>query len=254
MCQKLPVRNKTYCWLFMAGLILVLAAASLWLATEPAAPHRSPAHLTPVVEAVTYLQNCTVCHLSPLQQAPMPAGPVTLAQASMINVSPQVSRPLAIRTPDEPAESVSDRLIDIGQRLLDVSAEETPLVTQATGEFLMVVDVVTTGAGALAPQTTLQRIAYLESLLRDLEQHANATHHWREGNEAPAQPASLVGLVSGTSLLVVLVVTHTITPTLVSSGYWHTVAPELFLPAPVVHAISRRGPPAVACDQPLIRL
>jgi len=243
MCRKLPLAGKAHYGALVIGGALLLVAL-LALAHAGRAGDRTPAQETyaRVLDTVTRRGGCPTCHTAPARQEPGAARAVLVSAPVHRTIELPEARP-AVETQ---AAQVSERLVTVGQRLLDALPSGDARAEQAAKDYLAVVEEVSADGSPAALPTALERLAQLEAILRVLEREAGATTFWR-ANESPAASAgaATVALTSAPPLaalsgvgLVALVAAHT--------GELRTSGAVDPVPAQVAFAVLRRGPPALA--------
>lgn len=244
MCRKLPLAGKAHYGALVIGGALLLVAL-LALAHAGRAGDRTPAQETyaRVLDTVTRRGGCPTCHTAPARQEPGAARAVLVSAPVHRTIELPEARPAAVETQ---AAQVSERLVAVGQHLLDALPSGDARAEQAAKDYLAVVEEISADGSPAVPLTALERLAQLEAILRVLEREAGATTFWR-ANESPAASAGAVtvALTSAPPLaalsgvgLVALVAAHT--------GELRTSGAVDPVPAQVAFAVLRRGPPALA--------
>ena len=185
MCRKLPLAGKAHYGAFVIGGALLLVAL-LALAHAGRAGDRTPAQETyaRVLGTVTRLGSCPTCHTAPARQEPGAARAVPVSAPVHRTIELPEARP-AVETQ---AAQVSERLVTVGQRLLDALPSGDARAEQAAKDYLAVVEEISADGSPAVPLTALERLAQLEAILRVLEREAGATTFWR-ANESPAASA-----------------------------------------------------------------
>lgn len=242
-CQRVPIAGKAHCWLFAAGLFILLAALALWVhVSSPAAVRGEQSALYGQVWAVVrQWQSCPTCHAV---QDDAPA----LQKVSSAPAHQPVEWPAASpnRRGNTPIAALDRQVVEVGERLLELLPSGDPQVEQVAKDYLAVTGALAGHPDAVAQATALQRLAQLEGVLRDLRAASGATAFWTTSSPARAAAASPVALFSSPLPLVALLVL----------GVLILAEPRLLARKPssrnevalslVTRAISRRGPPATA--------
>ena len=244
MCRKLPIAGKTHCWAFAAGCALVLVAL-LTLASAGRAGDRTPAHesYARVLDVVTRLDGCPVCHAVATQESG--AARVVLASAHTHPIIELPGTRQAAAAETQPAQ-VNERLVAVGQRLLDVLPSGDARAEQVAEDYLAVVDDVGADDSPAALLTALQRLERLESILRALEREAGATAFWRASEPQAASASVAIAALAGTAPLAALTGTGLLILGAARADGARRPTSVDSVPAQVSFAYSRRGPPAPA--------
>lgn len=242
-CRRVPIAGKAHCWLFAAGLFILLAALALWVhVSSPVAVRGEQSALYGQVWAVVrQWQSCPTCHAA---QDDAPA----LQKVSSALAHQPVEWPAASpnRRGNTPAAALDRQVVEVGERLLELLPSGDPQVEQVAKDYLAVTGALAGHTDAVAQATALQQLAQLEGVLRDLRAASGATVFWTTSSPAHAATASPVALFSSPLPLVALLVLSVLIlaePRLLARkpGSRNEVALSL-----VTRAISRRGPPATA--------
>jgi hypothetical protein len=241
-----PIAGKAHCWLFAAGLFILLAALALWAHVSSPATVRGEqsALYGQVWGVVRQWQSCPTCHAA---QEDAPALRRVFPALVHQPIEP-IEWPAASpnRRGNTPAAAFDRQVVEVGQRLLELLPSGDPQVEQAAKDYLAITAALDGHTDAVARMTALQRLAQLEGVLRDLRAASGATVFWTTSSPAHATVASPVALFSSPLPLMALLVL----------GVLVLVEQRLLARKPgsrseaalslVTRAISRRGPPATA--------
>jgi len=153
------------------------------------------------------------------------------------------ARPAAAETQ---AAQVTERLVAVGQRLLDALPSGDARAEQAAEEYLAVAEQANADDSPAALLTALGRLEQLESVLRALEREGRATAFWRASeSQAASTGAATVALTSAPPLAAL---TGVGLVALAPGQVGGIRSPDAVdpVPAQVAFAFSRRGPPVPA--------
>ncbi|MEP0764147.1 MAG: hypothetical protein HRF48_15565 [Chloroflexota bacterium] len=242
MCRKLPLAARAYCWALGIGCALLLVAL-LTLAHAGRAADRAPAQesYARVLDAVTRLGGCPTCHTAPASQESGAARAVPVSTPVHQAIELPDARPAAAETQ---TAQVNERLVAVGQRLLDALPSGDARAEQAAEDYLAVVEDVSADNSPAALLTALERLEQLEGILRVLEREARATAFWRASEPSAASAgAATVALTSAPPVAVLTGVGFVLLAAAGAGGLRASGTAES-VPAQVAFAFSRRGPPA----------
>ncbi len=241
MCRKLPIAGKAHCWAFATGCALVLVAL-LGLVHAGRGRQDALAHETyaRVLDVVTRLDGCPVCHAVPGQESG--AARVVLAggYTHQIIELPDL-RPAAAES--QPAQ-VHERLATVGLHLLDALPSGDARAGRAAEEYLAIANEVSADDSPAVLLTALERLERLDSILRALEREAGATTFWRANEPPPASAGGALAALAGTPPQVALTSVALLTLAVGRIGGMRPPSAVDPVPAQVAFAFSRRGPPA----------
>ncbi|MEW6578964.1 MAG: hypothetical protein AB1435_07190 [Chloroflexota bacterium] len=245
MCRNVSIAGKAPCWAFVIGCALVFAAL-LTLAYAGRAGDRALAQesYARVLDTVTRLGGCPTCHTTPAHQEPETARAVLASAPVHQTIELPDARPAAAETQ---AAQVNERLVAVGQRLLDALPSGDARAEQAAEDYLAVVEEVSADDNSPAALlTALERLEQLEAILRVLEREAGATAFWR-ANESPAASAgaATVALTSAPPLAALTGLGFVALVAARADGVRPPISADS-VPAQAAFAFSRRGPPAPA--------
>ena len=242
VCRRVPVAGKAHCWLFAAGMFVLLAAMALLLHVSPQgqAEAEQNALYVQVLGVLRQWESCPTCHAAPGKAPALDRVAYTLAHRPIEWPDAAPSR-----SATQPA-AVNSQVVAVGHRLLELLPSGDPQVERAAQAYLAVARTLDENDDAATQITALQRLAQLEAVLRDLQSAANATAFWRAPATGATDSASPVALLSSAGPLLALIVAA---PVRVGTAHRPIGRPEdqaESVPAHLTQAISRRGPPAVA--------
>ena len=242
MGHKLPIAGRTHCWAFAAGCALVLVAL-LTLAHAGRAGDRAlaPEAYTRVLDVVTRLDGCPVCHTVAGQESG--AVRVVLADAYTHRII-ELPDPRPAAAESQPAQ-VNERLVTVGQRLLDALPDGDARAGRAAEEYLAIVDEVGADDSPATLLTALERLERLDSILRALEREAGATTFWRAHEPPPASAGVALAALAGTPPRAALSGAALVTLAAGRIGKARPPSVIDLVPTRVAFAFSRRGPPAL---------
>jgi hypothetical protein len=243
MKNGLAVLRKAYSWFFLTGVVLVFLATALFLYLDHAAGQRNDPTRLRVVRAVASLENCLTCH-GAVNNRPV------VAESSSFSVAYH----LEIYLPDvttaeaEPADSLKTqldtRLVTVGYQILDAPSIDSTATGALTHEFLRVYQQSQSATDSDTLLGALGRLEALEQLLHQLG-HQLRSGWWTKADQPPssieqllahAAPPPSFSLIAGQPVRLDLAVT--VSP--------HCDELTAVMPAEVVLACHRRGPPAGA--------
>lgn len=242
MCRKLPFAARAYCWAFVTGGALMLVAL-LALAHTGRAADRLPAQesYARVLDAVTRLSGCPTCHKAPAPQEPAANGTL-LVSAPLHRIIELPDARLAAAV--TPAAQVNERLVAVGQRLLDALPSGDARAEQAAESYLAVVKGISADGSPAMLLTALAQLEQLETVLRALERAAGATTFWQTSEPSTASAgAATVALTSAPPLAALTGVGFVLLAT-AQAGRLRAFGTADPAPAQVAFAFSRRGPPS----------
>jgi len=240
---RLAVLRKAYSWAFVTGVLMVFLATALFLYLEHAASRRNdPARLR-VLEAVASLENCLTCH-SAVNSSPLAAD----SSAFSVAYHPEIHLPDVTVAEVEPTDSLKaqldTRLVTVGYQILDAPPIDSTTTEAVTHEFLRVFEQSRSATDSNALLGALGRLEALERLLHQLG-HQPRSGWWTQADQPPisngqvlaqAAPLTSFSLIAGQPVRLDLAATFS------------PQCDELtaVMPAEVVFACHRRGPPAGA--------
>jgi hypothetical protein len=243
MRTKLAAFKNTYSWTFAAGFLMVFLATALFLHLEHATSRRNNQNRVRVLQAVASLESCLTCHTTPGVNP-------TLAANGVFSVAyhPEIHLPEATtastRAADSLKERVNTQLVNVGHQILSAPSPDSKTTEAAAQEFLRVYDQSRTEMDRDTLLGALKRLEALEQLLHQLE------HQAQSGRWARADSSSIQNMQ---------VMVQTAPSTSYSLAYAWPVTLDLartfspprdeltvIMPAEVVLACHRRGPPAGA--------
>jgi hypothetical protein len=243
MRTKLAAFKTAYSWTFAAGFLMVFLATALFLHLEHATSRKNAYSRLRVLQAVTSLEGCLTCHTT------TGVNP-TLATHGVFTVAyhPEIHLPEATttgpRAADSLKEQVNTQLVNIGHRILSAPSTDPKATAAVAQEFLRVYDQSLTEMDRDTLLGALKRLEALEQFLHQLE------HQARSGRWARADSSSIPGMQ---------VIVQTAPSTSYSLAYAWPVTLDLartfsppreeltvIMPAEVVLACHRRGPPTGA--------
>ena len=130
------------------------SVAKLSLAHAGRAGDRTPAQETyaRVLDTVTRLGGCPTCHTAPARQEPGAARAVLVSAPVHRTIELPEARPAAVETQ---AAQVSERLVAVGQHLLDALPSGDARAEQAAKDYLAVVEEVSADGSPAALRTAL---------------------------------------------------------------------------------------------------
>lgn len=243
MCRRIPFAGKAHCWALAIGCALVLVALlTLAHAGRTADRAQAPESYVRVLDTVTRLGGCPTCHTAPAHQGPDTARAVLVSAPAHWLIEVPDARPAAAET--QPAQ-VNERLVAMGQRLLDALPAGDARTERAAEEYLAIVDEVSADDSPAALLTALGRLERLDSVLRALEREAGATAFWRVSEPQPASPGVALAALAGAPLLVALTGVRFAAFVPRGAGGMRPPGAVDLVPTEVAFAFSRRGPPAL---------
>jgi hypothetical protein len=243
MRTKLVAFKNPYSWTFAAGFVMVFLATALFLHLEHATSQRSDQNRLRVRQAVANLESCLTCHTT------TGVNP-RLAASGVFSVAyhPEIHLPEAATSGTRAADSLKERLntqlVNVGHQILSAPATDSQTVEAAAQEFLRVYDQSRTEMDRDTLLGALKRLEALEQLLHQLE-HQAQSGRWARADSSSIQSMQVM-LQTAPSTSYSLAYVWPVTLDLA-----RTVSPPrdeltVIMPAEVVLACHRRGPPAGA--------
>lgn len=243
MCCRVPFAGKVHCWLFAAGLLILLAATATLLRTarpDETVAARSDLYAQ-VLGVVQQWESCPTCHTAPADSAPLDRAFTALVHRPIEWPASAPDRLTSTRM-----DTVSSKMVTAGQRLLDLLPSDDPQVERAAQEYLAVAQALRAVSDTAVQLTVLQRLAQLDAVLRDLRGAADAKAFWRAPTPADSGSASPVALLSIPVPLVAVLVPGLLVGDRIRLSASRRDSKAESIPAQTTEAISRRGPPASA--------
>jgi hypothetical protein len=242
MRTRLAVLRNAYSWAFAAGFLMVFLATALFLRLERTASRRNDQNRLRVLQAVASLENCLTCH-SAADASPMSAG-----GGFSVAYHPEIHLPDAAVAEAQPADplkaQLDTHLATVGYQILSAPSMDDSTTEAVTQEFLRVYEQSRSAVDGDTLLGALKRLEALEQLLHQLEQQPQSVRWARadgssiQGEQALAQAVPLTSFSLAFARPVTLDLAVTFSPP----------RDELtvVMPAEVVFACHRRGPPAGA--------
>jgi hypothetical protein len=243
MRTKLTVLRNAYSWTFAAGFLMVFLATALFLHLERAASRRDNADHVRVLQAVTSLENCLTCHVTSNVNP-------TLAANGVFSVTyhPEIHLPEAstsdTRAADSLKERVNTQLMNVGHQILSAPSTDGQTVEAVTQEFLRVYDQSRTEMDRDTLLGALERLEALEQLLHQLG-HPAQSGRWARADSSSIQSMQVIGQTApSTSYSLAYAGPVTLDLAVAFSPPCDELT--VVMPAEVVLACHRRGPPTAA--------
>jgi len=240
MKNRLAVLRKAYSWFFVTGLLMVFLATAVFLYLDHAAGRRNDSPRLRVLEAVGSLENCLTCH-SAVNTGPLVAD----SSAFSVAYHPEIHLPDVTTAEAEPADSLKAQLdahlVTVGYQILDAPSIDSTTAEAVTHEFLRVYE---QAQSATDSDTLLGALGRLEALAQFLHQLGQQPRSgwWTKADQPPipngqvlaqTAPPTSFSLIAGQPVRLDLDVVFS------------PQCDELtaVMPAEVVFACHRRGPP-----------
>lgn len=242
VCRRVPIARKAHCWLFAAGMFVLLAAIALLLHVSPQgqAEAEQGTLYVQVMGVLRQWESCPTCHAAPGEVPALDRAVYALAHHPIEWPDAAPSR-----SATQPA-TVNSQMVAVGHRLLELLPSGDSQVERAAQAYLAVARTLDANDDDATQVAALQRLAQLEAVLRDLQAAAKATAFWRAPATGATDSASPVALLSSAGPLLVLIVAA---PVKVGTAHRPIGQPEdgaESMPVHLTEAISRRGPPTLA--------
>lgn len=242
MIRRMSFTAKAHCWALAIGCTLVLVAL-LALAHAGRAAERIPAQepYARVLETVTRLGGCPTCHATPASQEPGVMGALLASAPLHRAIELPDARPAAAKTQ---AAQVNERLVAVGQRLLDALPSGDARAGQAAASYLTIVTDIGAGGSPAALVTALAQLEQLEAVLRTLEREAGTTVFWQASEPLTASAGAATVALTSVSPAAVLIGVGFVLLAVAQAGERCAPGKTDCAPAQVAFAFSRRGPPS----------